>query len=99
VYLNEDTSSSEGFIYEGVMTFLYDQKIAGATLIRPQDGFGSHHLRHEETRRSLPVRIEFIDSPEIVQAILPTLSDMVSDGLIEVQETTIVKAAKREVPL
>jgi PII-like signaling protein len=99
VYLNEDTSSSEGFIYERVMKFLYEQEIAGATLIRPQEGFGSHHLRHEVTRRSLPVRIEFVDSPEIVQAILPALSDMVTDGLIELQETTVVKAAKREAPL
>jgi len=99
VYLNEDTSSNEGFIYEQVMKFLYDQEIAGATLIRPQEGFGSHHLRHEVTRRSLPVRIEFIDSPEVVQAILPTLSDMVTDGLIEMHETTIVKAEKLEAPL
>ena len=51
------------------------------------------------TRRSLPVRIEFVDSPEVVQAILPALSDMVTDGLIELQETTVVKAAKREAPL
>jgi uncharacterized protein len=99
VHLNEDASSSEGFIYEAVMKFLYDHEIAGATLIRPQEGFGSHHLRHEVTRRSLPVRIEFIDSPEVVQAILPTLADMVTDGLIEVQETTVVKAVKREAPL
>ncbi len=99
VYLNEDTSSTEGFLYEQVMKFLYDQEIAGATLIRTQEGFGSHHLRHEVTRRSLPVRIEFIDSPEIVEAILPALSEMVTDGLIELQDTTIVKAEKSEAPV
>ena len=99
VYLNEDTSSNQGFIYEQVMKFLYEQQIAGATLIRAQEGFGSHHFRHELTRRSLPVRIDFIDSPEVVEAILPGLSEMVTDGLIEMQESTIVKAEKREAPL
>jgi PII-like signaling protein len=99
VYLNEDTSSGEGFIYEQVMKFLYEQEVAGATLMRPQEGFGSHHLRREVTRRSLPIRIEFIDSPEVVEAILPALSEMVTDGLIEMHETTIVKAEKREAPL
>jgi hypothetical protein len=81
------------------MKFLYEQEVAGATLIRPQEGFGNHHQRHEVTRRSLPIRIEFIDTPEVVEAILPTLCEIVSDGLIEMQETTVVKSAKREAPL
>jgi PII-like signaling protein len=99
IYLNEDTASTENFAYEQVMEFLYVQEVAGATLIRPQEGFGSHHQRHEVTRRSLPVRIEFIESPEVVEALLPTLYDIVSDGLIEMHETVVVKAAKREAPL
>src|SRR6202042_1880558 len=41
----------------------------------------------------LPIRIEFIETAEKVEEILPTLYDMVSDGLIEVQDTTVVKFA------
>lgn len=99
VYLNEDTSSTENFAYQEVMTFLYEQEVAGATLIRPEEGFGNHHQRHEVIRRSFPVRIEFIESAEVVEAILPTLCEIVLDGLIEVQERLVVKAAKREAPL
>jgi uncharacterized protein len=99
VYLNEDTSSTESFVYEQVMTFLYEQEVAGATLIRPEEGFGNHHQRHQTTHRSLPVRIEFIDSPEVVEALLPALCEIVSDGLVEMQETVVVKAAKREASL
>lgn len=95
VYLNEDSTSSENFTYEQVLQFLYEQEIAGATLIRPEQGFGSHHQRTSSTRRHLPVRIEFIDSPQVIEAILPALCDIVSDGLVEIQETTIVKAAKQ----
>lgn len=99
VYLNEDASSTEGFVYEQVMQFLYEQEVAGATLIRPQEGFGNHHQLHEATHRSLPVRIEFIDSPAVVEALLPALCEIVSDGLVELHETMVVKAAKREAPL
>lgn len=99
VYLNEDTSSTESFVYEQVMKFLYEQEVAGATLIRPEEGFGNHHQRHGTTRRSLPVRIEFIDSPEVVEALLPALCEIVSDGLVEMHEIVVVKAAKREAPL
>ena len=96
VYVNEDSSSKDKFTYEQVMQFLYEQEIAGATLIRPEEGFGNHHQRQAVTKRHLPVRIEFIDSPEIIEAILPALCELVSDGLVEVQDTTIVKAAKQE---
>jgi PII-like signaling protein len=43
----------------------------------------------------LPIRIEFVETAEKVDEVLPTLYDMVSDGLIEVQDTTVVKHARR----
>jgi PII-like signaling protein len=46
----------------------------------------------------LPVRIEFIEAADVVDALMPTLYDMVSDGLIEVQDTTVIKAAMKEHP-
>src|SRR5205823_14346966 len=42
--------------------------------------------------------IEFVESSEIVDTLLPTLYDMVSDGLIEVQDTTVVKSAMKDRP-
>jgi PII-like signaling protein len=35
------------------------------------------------TKLHLPVRIEFIDSPEVVDAVLPSLCEIVRDGLID----------------
>ena len=66
---------------------------------KEEQGFGSHHHRANVTRGHLPVRIEFIDSPSVVEAILPALCELVSDGLVEVQETTIVKTAKHAGPV
>lgn len=49
----------------------------------------------EVLAQHLPLRIEFIESPEKVEEVLPTLHEMVADGLIEVQDTFVVKAARR----
>jgi PII-like signaling protein len=99
IHLNDDTSSSTSFLYEQVFQFLYDNGVAGATLTRPQAGFGSHHHSHSRdsygpSGSHLPVQIQFIDSPEAVSRLLPALCDLVKDGLIEMQDTTVIKAAR-----
>jgi hypothetical protein len=101
IHLNEDTSSGEGFTYERVFAFLMDQGVSGATLTRPEQGFGAHHHRHSKAghgaeSRHLPVRIEFVDGPDAVEAILPALCEMVKDGLIEALDTTVIKFATQE---
>lgn len=101
IHLNEDTSSGQGFTYERVFSFLMGHAVSGATLTRPDQGFGAHHHRHSRTghgaeNRHLPVRIEFIEGAETLDAILPALCEMVEDGLIEVQDTTVIKLVTQE---
>ena len=100
IHLNDDTSSNSSFIYEQVFQFLYDNGVAGATLTRPQAGFGSHHHAHSREGHGaagihLPVQIQFIESPEVVLRLMPALSNLVQDGLIEMQDTHIVKAVRQ----
>ncbi len=101
IHLNEDTSAGHDFLYNEIFSYLREHGVAGATMIRPQSGFGSHHRVHsiEGTtgeREHLPVRIEFIESMETAEALLPALCELITDGLIEAQDTTILKAAVRE---
>jgi len=100
IYVNEDTRYHLGPLYEAVLTFLLHKGVAGATASRAMAGFGAHQLMHttkiEVLTEHLPIRIEFVESEQKVQEILPTLYDMVTDGLIEVQDTTIIKSAMKE---
>jgi len=101
IHLNEDTSARHDFLYNEIFSFLREQDVAGATMLRPQAGFGSHHRVHSTDgdtaeREHLPVRIEFIESKEAAEALLPALCALITDGLIEVQDTTILKAVSRE---
>ncbi len=99
IYINEDTQHHMSALHDAIMNFLIHKGVAGATATRAFSGFGSHQLLHtpkiEVLAQHLPIRIEFVDTPEKVDEVLPTLYEMVSDGLIEVQDTTVVKLARK----
>jgi len=63
-------------------------------------GFGSHEQVHnprsEYSGEHRPLRIEFIDTAERVEEILPTLYEMVTDGLIGVQDITVIKSVSKD---
>lgn len=104
VYLNEDTSSERDFLHVEILEFLISRGVSGATVIRPFAGFGSHHRLHTIAAGSvegehLPMRIEFLDSPEVIDALLAPLCELVTDGLIETHPTTIIKSVQGMQPV
>jgi PII-like signaling protein len=99
IYVNEDTRYHMDALWDAILRFLRHKHVAGATVLRPVAGFGAHELIHapdQEIREHMPMRIEFIDTAEKVDELLPSLYDMVVDGLIEVQDTNVVKAVKKD---
>ena len=100
IYINEDARYHHGPLYEAIMHLLLEKAVSGATATRALSGFGSHHQMHtpkiEALAEHLPIRIEFIETAARVDALLPELYEMVGDGLIEVQETTVIKASGAE---
>jgi PII-like signaling protein len=99
IFINEDTQRHMMALHDSIMSFLMHKGVGGATATRAYSGFGSHQLLHtpkvEVLSYSLPIRIEFVETREKVDELLPTLYEMVSDGLIEVQDTTVVKIARK----
>jgi PII-like signaling protein len=98
IHLNEDTSSRSDYLSHEILSLLLKHGVAGATVLRPEAGFGSHHRIHTQdggidTAQHMPLRIEFIDTEQNIGALLPLLQDLVTDGLIEAQDTVVLKAA------
>ena len=98
IHFNEDTSSQSDFLSGEILGLLLREGVAGATLLRPEAGFGSHHRMHAQsggvdTARHMPLRIEFVDATQNVERLLPFLMDLVTDGLIEAHDTMILKMA------
>lgn len=99
IYINEDTQHHLTALHDAIMTYLLHKGVAGATATRAFSGFGAHQMLHtpkvEVLAQHLPIRIEFVETAEKVEEVLPTLYEMVTDGLIEVQETTVVKSVRK----
>ena len=98
IYVGEAVRHKHEPVYIAVLNYLFYHDVAGATVTRGAAGFGAeHHLqmaRFVETSLNLPVKIEFIERREKAEEILPKLLEIVEDGLVEIQDTTIVKAAE-----
>jgi len=98
VYVGQDIRHHGEPLYLAVLNYLFSHGVSGATATKGVAGFGAEHHLHTarllEVSENLPVKVEFVESHDVVEKILPKLLDLVGDGLVEIQETTIVKRAK-----
>jgi PII-like signaling protein len=99
IHLNEDAAFEGDFLHVEVMSLLFSEGVSGATVLRGYSGFGSHHRVHTQgapggSGEHLPIRVEFVETAETVGALMPMLVELVTDGVIEVQATTIVHLAQ-----
>ncbi len=100
IYVGEDHRYHGQSLYSAILNFLFYHGISGASVVRGIAGFGAdHHLhttRIEVLTADLPMKIEFIESPEKVEEVLPKLRQLAGTGLIEIQDTMVVKPAEIE---
>ncbi len=94
VYLSDGAKHHHVPVYTTVLDFLFQSGIAGATVVKGVAGFGAKHRMHAahilEISDHLPIKIEFIETREKADAVLPELQKRIRSGLIEVQETAII---------
>ena len=100
IYVGEDHQYHGQSSYSAILNFLFYRRVSGASVVRGIAGFGAdHHLhttRIERLTEDLPVKIEFVETPEKVEELLPKLRELVGTGLIEVQDTIVAKPAETE---
>jgi PII-like signaling protein len=99
VYVAEDQQYHGVAAYTAILDFLFFRGVSGATVTRGIAGFGADH-RMQTTRMvdlsvRLPVKVEFIETAEKVEALLPKLQELAGSGLIEMHDTTIVKPPEK----
>jgi PII-like signaling protein len=68
--------------------------LAGATVFKGILGFGGHSVVHAarivDLSSDLPILIELVDSHEKIDAFLPTLDKMVTEGLVTIEAVQII---------
>ncbi|MBN9658321.1 MAG: DUF190 domain-containing protein [Acidobacteria bacterium] len=101
VWVNEDTKHHLEPLWMAVFEYLRHKRIAGASVTHTKLSFGDRHRTHNADAAETAeysYRVEFVESPERVEEVLPTLYEMVVDGLIEVHDTVVVKAVNKDRP-
>jgi hypothetical protein len=68
--------------------------MAGATVIRDLMGFGAHSRMHTakilRLSEDLPIIIEIVDEPEKIEALLPELDKMITEGLVTLEKIRVI---------
>ena len=82
-------------LYSAIVQLCQEKGIAGATVVRCVEGYGSsrhlHTSRLLELSENLPVRIEIVDLAERVEPLLAALGGMIGEGLVTVSDVHIMR--------
>ncbi len=95
IYVSETNRVHGKPVYETVMEICFRNKVSGVSVFRGVAGYGGHRIFHTakilELSTSLPVKIEIVDSEEMIQTVLPEIVALITKGLVEISDTTIVE--------
>ena len=95
IYLGEQDKYHHLPLYEAIVLKAREMGLAGATVLRGPMGFGARsHLHTAKILRlseDLPVLIEIVDKEEKINAFLPELDKMESDGLVTLEKVHVIK--------
>jgi PII-like signaling protein len=74
--------------------------LAGASVMRGIEGFGAssriHTTRLVSLSEDLPVAIVIVDTHERIEAFLPELDELITQGMVILDEVRVIKYVGRE---
>ena len=69
--------------------------LAGATVTRGIEGYGASSRIHTTSilrlSEDLPIKVEIVDLEERIRRFLPIIDEMVTEGLVTIQDCEVVK--------
>lgn len=94
IYLGENDRYKGKTAHHGIIEFLKDEGVAGATVHQCIEGYGVHHKIHTASVLSLgtdlPIIVQAVDREEKIRSIIPQLKKMLPETLMVVQEVEII---------
>ena len=94
IFIGENDTWDGIPLYDAIVHETRRAGLAGATVVRGFQGFGANSLIHTtkvlRLSEDLPVIVEIVDKEDKIAGILPTLEGMVKEGLITLENVTII---------
>ncbi|HEY8225399.1 MAG TPA: DUF190 domain-containing protein [Pyrinomonadaceae bacterium] len=94
IFVGESDKVGHKPLYEVIVLKAREAGLAGATVLRGVMGFGRNSVLHTakilRLSEDLPMVIEIVDSLEKVEAFLPELDRMITDGLVTLERVKVL---------
>ncbi|HEY3675662.1 MAG TPA: DUF190 domain-containing protein [Candidatus Tumulicola sp.] len=94
IFLGESDRWKAQPLYIAIVEAMRAAGLAGATVFKGIIGYGAHSVVHAarivDLSSDLPVVIELVDTEEKIEAFLPTLDSMVSEGLVTIETVRVI---------
>jgi PII-like signaling protein len=95
IFVGESDRWEKQPLYEAIVKAAREADLAGATVLRGVMGFGRssrvHTAKILRLSQDLPIVIEIADRAEKIEAFLPTVDRMVTEGLVTVEKVRVIK--------
>ncbi|AVV46376.1 DUF190 domain-containing protein [Streptomyces sp. ID05-04B] len=99
VFVGENDTWRHRPLYSEIVHRAHAAGLAGASVFRGVEGFGASSLIHTSRLLSLsedlPVAVVIVDTREQVEAFLPQLDELVTEGLVVLDECRVLRHAGR----
>jgi len=98
IFIDESDRHGVQPLYTAIVEFLRAKHVAGATVFRGIEGYGSHQQIHVAKVFSwipnLPILIEVVDDAEKIDSILPELEALVGEGLVTLEAADYLQISR-----
>ncbi len=99
VILGESDTWHHKPVYSEIVHRARRAGLAGASVFRGIEGYGAssaiHTTRLLSMSEDLPVSVIIVDAPERIRAFLPELDELVTEGLILLDEVEVIRHVGR----
>ncbi|MGO8720945.1 MAG: DUF190 domain-containing protein [Acidobacteriaceae bacterium] len=100
IHFGEDDKWQGKPLHEAILAKCQELGIAGATVYRGIEGYGTstriHHASHWGLSKDAPIMVSIIDTEEQIAKLLPHLDAMVEEGLIAMSRVEVIRYSYQE---
>ena len=100
VFIGENDTWHHKPLYAEIVHRAHAAGLAGASVFRGIEGFGASSLIHTSRLLSLsedlPVAVVIVDTEERVRAFLPQLDELVTEGLVTLDDCEVIRYVGRD---
>jgi len=99
VYIGENDQVHHRPLYSEIVHRAHAAGLAGASVFRGLEGYGAsshiHTSRILSLSEDLPIAVVIVDTDERIRAFLPELDELVTEGLVMLDEVDVVRYVGR----